>query len=105
MIELIFLFIFIISFGGILFILARKIPTLIELPENGSHGLSKGKYIIKAEDKIKDICSFFSMQKIMHKFLSWVKIMTLKIETKIDSHLHRIRKKVQSTAKNLKEKE
>ena len=104
MIELIILIIFICSLGGVLFILARKIPVLVELPQNGASRFSKHKIILKIEERFKDFYNLFKKQIILHKFLSWVKCQTLKIETKIDSLLHKIRKKAQQAEKDLKEK-
>lgn len=104
MAQLIAAIIFLGSMLGIMFILYRKVPVLVELPKNGSHGLFKGKFIIKIENKVKDIYALFSKQILLHKFLSWVKIMTLKTETKIDTLLHKIRKKAQQADKELKEK-
>ena len=104
MIEFIFSIIFIISLGGILFILARKIPALITLPQNGRTGIKKHRIILDAEEKIKEFLIYFEKQILLHKLLSWVKVMTLKIETKVDHLLHSIRKKAQEVDKNLKDK-
>ncbi len=99
MIQLIVIIIFLGSISGIVFILYRKTPSLAKLPKNGHHGLSKGKLILGIEDKIKDIYSLFKKQIILHKFLSWVKVMILKTEAKIDTLLHIIRKKAQQIDK------
>ena len=98
--ESIILAIFVCSFGGVLFILARKIPVLITLPQNGTTGIKKHHYILEAETKIKNVFSFFEKQIYLHKLLSWVKVMTLKIETRVDHSLHNIRKKAQKTKKD-----
>lgn len=97
--DSIVLIIFIISFGGVLFILARKIPMLSSLPQNGSTGFRKNKIIVNIEDRIKEVSVFFEKQIFLHKILSWIKIMVLRIETKIDVLLHKIRKKNQQTKK------
>ena len=104
MAQLIAIIIFLGSTLGIVFILYRKVPVLVELPKNGSHGLPKMKFISKIEDKTKDVYSLFSKQIILHKFLSWVKVMTMKVELKIDYLLHGIRKKAQQADKELKDK-
>ena len=101
-IEYIILALFVCSFGGAMFILARKIPVLNNLPQNGTTGLRKHHYILETENKIKDIFLAFEKQIFLQKFLSWVKIMTLRFETKIDNSLHVIRKKAQQTSKNKK---
>lgn len=103
-IESIILIIFVFSFGGALLILARKIPVLNSLPQNGITGIKKHRIILLAEEKIKDIILFFEKQILMHKILSWVKVMTLKIEVKTDHLLRNIRKKAQEVDKDLKEK-
>ncbi|MCX6719510.1 MAG: hypothetical protein NTV36_00120 [Candidatus Staskawiczbacteria bacterium] len=93
MLELIFFIIFILSLGGILLILARKIPVLNSLPQNGTTGIKKHHYILEAEQKLKDIFVFFEKQIYLHKLLSWIKVLTLKIETRVDKSLHKIRSK------------
>jgi len=104
MITTIVSIIFICSFGGILFILANKIPVLEKLPQNGESNLKKGKIALKTEEKIKNFYNLFKKQIILHKFLSWVKCLTLKIETRIDTLLQKIRKKAQQADKELKDK-
>ena len=103
-IESIVLIIFVLSLGGALFILARKIPVLNTLPQNGSIGIKKHRLISDVENKIKDISVSFKKQVFLHKLLSWVKVMTLKIETRIDVLLHKIRNKSQQIDKESKAK-
>lgn len=98
-IESIVLAIFVVSFGGILLILVRKMPVLNELPQNGSSGIKEHKIILGIENKIKEVLISFEKQIFFHKFLSWVKVMTLKIETRVDHLLHKIRKKAQEVEK------
>lgn len=93
--ELVTIIIFAVSILGIAFILFRKLPVLVALPQNGTTGIRKHRIILDVENKIKDILLFFKKQIFFHKFLSWVKIMTLKVETRVDHLLHRIRKKAQ----------
>ena len=90
-IELIILAILICSLGGTFYILVRKIPVLNELPINGGSGIKKHRIIIGAEDKVKNILVAFKKQIFLHKILSWTKVITLKIETRIDHLLHKIR--------------
>jgi fructose-specific phosphotransferase system component IIB len=104
MIELIFLIIFIISLGGIILISLRKMPVLVKLPQNGKIGIREHHVVSNIENRIKNIFVYFEKQIFLHKFLSWVKIMTLKTENKIDTHLHRIRKKAQKMDRELKDK-
>ena len=103
-IESIVLAIFVLSLGGALFILARKIPVLNTLPQNGSVGIKKHRIISDVENKIKELSVFFKKQIFLHKLLSWVKVMTLKIETRIDVLLHKIRNKSQQIDKESKDK-
>lgn len=103
-VESIILAIFVCSFGGVLIILIRKAPVLNTLPENGSTGFKKHHYISELEQKTKEIIISFEKQIFLHKFLSWVKVMTLKVETKIDSLLHKIRRKAQQIDKDIEEK-
>ena len=97
--ELIVLTIFILSLGGILYISYRKIPVLTTLPQNGNIDFRNLKIISKIENKIKNIFLIFEKQIWLHKFLSWVKCLILKIEVKIDHLLHNIRKKAQEKKK------
>ncbi|MEK7658981.1 MAG: hypothetical protein AAB352_03925 [Patescibacteria group bacterium] len=99
MFTLIATIIFLVSFLGIVFILYRKIPVLIELPRNGNMGLRNHQFILDIENKIKEIQTVFKKQIFLHKFLSWVKRLTIKAEVKIDHLLHGIRKKAQEVNK------
>ena len=103
-VEYIILALFVFSFGGAVFILARKIPVLNNLPQNGTTGLRKHYYILEVEQRIKNVFNFFEKQIYLHKILSWVKIITLKTEVKVDNLLHSIRKKAQQVDKNLEDK-
>ncbi len=104
MIQLIALIILIFSFGGILIILIRKMPVLVELPQNGKTGIRNHHVILNIENRIKKIFVLFEKQIFWHKFLSWVKVMTMKVETKIDHLLHKIRKKAQKIDNELKDR-
>ncbi len=105
MLELIASIIFILSVIVFAFVVVKKIPVLAGLPEDGSIGFKKPDLMIKVEEKIKDThFHIFEKQLWLHKLLSLVKIWTLKIETKIDTLLHRIRKKAQQLDKDVKDK-
>ena len=100
MVQLIVFIIFIISFGGLVFILYRKIPVLIELPQNGHHGIKKPELIKKIEKKLKEHhFNIFEKKAPLHKLLSKTKCWILKTETKIDHLLHGIRKNAQELDK------
>ncbi len=105
MVQLIASIIFLVSLLGILFILGRKIPELATLPQNGHHGFKKTKLVISLEKKIKETYfQLFEKQLLLHKLLSFVKVWTLRIETKIDHLLHGIRKKAQQLDKEVGKK-
>jgi hypothetical protein len=100
MVQLIAFIIFIVSLGGLVFILYKKIPILVELPQNGHHGFKKPEFILKIEEKVKEKhFHFFEKQMLLHKLLSFAKVWILKIETKIDHLLHGVRKKAQEVEK------
>jgi hypothetical protein len=99
LVESIIFVIFIISFCGAVFILAHKIPVLNSLPQNGTTGIKKHRIILETENKIKGFFQAIEKQIFLHKFLSWVKCMILKVEVKIDHLLHNIRKKAQKEKK------
>lgn len=96
MIQLIVSIIFLVSFLAIAFILAKKIPVLVELPQNGHHGFKKSEFILSIEKRLKELHrDIFKKKVYLHKFLSLVKILTLKVEAKVDKTLHGIRSKAQ----------
>lgn len=104
MVTLIIFIIFILSLGGVIFILVRKLPELNMLPQHGTAGIREHHIVQNIEGRIKTVFVFFEKQIFLHKLLSWVKVMTLKIETKIDKVLHKIRKKAQQIDKDNKAK-
>ena len=88
--------IFLISTTGIVFILVKKIPALVQLPQNGHHGFKKPEKIAKMQKKIKHFhFHFFEKQMLLQKLLSKFRIWILKAERFIDVRLHGIRKKAQ----------
>lgn len=96
MVQLIVFIIFIASLIGVFFIVLKKIPALVQLPQNGSSGFKKHEFILNIEKKIKDAYfHFFEKQMLLHKVLSKFRLLTLKAERKIDESLHIIRKKAQ----------
>ena len=103
-IESIILAVLVVSLAGTLLILTRKLPALSSLPQNGTTGIRQHHIILNIENKIKEISVFFEKQIFWHKLLSWVKIITLKLETRIDVLLHKIRKKAQQVEREKKDK-
>ena len=105
MVQLIAFIIFTVSILGIIFILFKKIPVLVNLPQNGSHGFEKNEFILKIEKKIKDAYfHLFSKQMLLYRILSKFRTWTLKIERKIGELLHGIRKKAQQLDKEVRKK-
>jgi hypothetical protein len=105
MIQLIAFIIFMVSFSGTLAIVARKVPVLVALPKNGHHGFKKHRALVKIEKRIKEAhFHLFEKQMWLHKLLSKTKVLILRIETKIDTLLHGIRKKAQELDKKKKRK-
>jgi len=102
MLELTIAIIFFVSLAGVLFVLYRKLPVLSSLPKNGTTGIKEHHYFLHVEKKVKDLFLFFEKQILLHKALSFVKIMVLKAETKIDHLLHKIRKNAQKIDKDKK---
>ena len=96
MLQLIVFIIFLLSVLGIAFILYKKIPVLVELPQNGHHGLNKPKFVLKIEKRVESYYLRFFKKKIpLHRLLSKIRVLVLKIETQIYNLLHGIRKKAQ----------
>ncbi|MDP3882855.1 MAG: hypothetical protein Q8Q48_02250 [Candidatus Staskawiczbacteria bacterium] len=101
-IESIIIAIFIGSFGGALIIIARKAPALSTMPKNGTTGIEKYKFFSDAESKTKEFFAIFTDGILLHKFLSWSKCRTIKMETWIDGMLHGLRKKAKENKLNKK---
>jgi len=80
-------------------------PVLATLPKNGHHGFKKHAFIVRIEKRAKELhFDFFHKQVWLHKLLSFIKVLTLKVETKIDHLLRALRKKAQELDKELKKK-
>ena len=91
MIELIVLIIFLLSLGGIIFIMYKKLPILLQMPET-QEGFQKEKFSKKFQERIKGFISFDKL--IVLRFLSKVRVYVLKIEKYIDSYLQRTRRNI-----------
>ncbi len=104
MAEFIAFIIFVVSSLGVVLMLYKKVPAVAQLPKQGSHGF-ESKLLAKVKNKIQHHhFHLFEKQMLLHRILSWVKVWTLKIETKIDHLLHGIRKKAQELDKKVKNK-
>ncbi|MDD5606831.1 MAG: hypothetical protein PHN37_03165 [Candidatus Pacebacteria bacterium] len=89
--QLIFLFLFIISGLGTMYFVWKKIPILAELPIRQRE---------RRKIKIKNYLPKISFEKTLHKTLSLARILILRVERKISHWLQNIR-----TAKRKKEKD
>lgn len=92
--ELIATIILFSSLIGIGVILFKKIPILNELPEIPAKFDLTVK-LLRIKEKIKNLKCFksFSFEIILQKILSKIRILTLKLESKIDRYLQKLRKK------------
>ena len=105
MIQLIVFIIFAVSVTVVFFILLKKVPVLVSLPKHGHHGFKKHEAIAAIEKKIKQLhFHFFKKQMLLHKLLSWLKVWTLKMETRVDGLLRGIRKKAQELDREMRKK-
>ncbi len=84
--QLFFFVIFIISLAGMLYFFWQKIPVLAELP-------LRQKIVKKNFLKDKNPLKNFSFEKILHRFLSFTRILILRAERKVCHWLQVLRKK------------
>jgi len=102
MVELIALIIFFGSFMGISAILYRKIPLLAELPETSEDFKLKRRFLLLKE-KIKNFKTKLpSFDIVLQKILSKIRILTLKLESKISNWLQKLREKSTKQKENEK---
>ena len=85
------------SFVGIGVIIIRKIPVLVELPvrESSFSESYKSKILreIKKKIKVNDKIKSFSVNILLQKILSKIRILTLKTDNKTSDWLIRLRQK------------
>ena len=62
------------------------------LSKNGKTGFKKYQFIINIENKAKEVLEYFDHISFIHKIVSLIKILVLRMEVKIDNLLHNIRK-------------
>lgn len=86
----------IVSILGILIILLRKIPILVDLPEVAEKS-QKGELGLKLKKKVGDV---LPKEIILQKTLSHFRILMLKIEKKTDNLLQKLRKKSKEKKEN-----
>jgi len=86
-----------LSLLGILFILIRKMPLLAQLPKNE---IVSEPFLARMKDRMKpaQLVKNFPIETILHKLLSKMRIISLKLENKSASWLTALR------ARSLKKK-
>ena len=93
MVDLISASVLVISFGGLLFLVARKIPVLCSVamaaPVEKKKFLEKIKIIAKDKNPIKNL----PVDLFLQKFLSKIRVQVLRIEHKIANLLSHLRQK------------
>lgn len=103
MVDLSAFAIFLGSFIGIIVILFRKIPFLAELPEQKIRRQLKFFNILKKGIGNNSFLKTISLETFLQKILSKIRVLTLKMESKIGFWLQRLREKSQK--KKIKEKD
>lgn len=93
MLELIALIILIFSLVGMGIILFRKIPLLLELPETLPSQFSWRNLLLKIKNST--ILKGFSIETLLQKILSKIRILTLKTDSKTSSLLQKLRERSQ----------
>lgn len=96
MIELIAGIVFLGSIFGMGFILVKKMPVLVSLPEV-SEGIVRENFILRLKGRIKNLpfIKSFSLELFLQKTLSKIRVLILKLENKIANLLQKLRKKSQ----------
>jgi hypothetical protein len=84
----------IISLLGLLLILFRKIPVLVELPEITADSYIK-KLMVNFKNRIKNLSIFktFSLEIFLQKIISKFRVLTLKTERKTYNWLQKLRER------------
>jgi len=92
--NLITLTIFILSLGGLIILVIRKIPILVELPEIAKEP-SERKFYLKIKDRIKNIPGLksFSRDILLQKILSKIRILSMRTENRSFKWLQILRAK------------
>lgn len=96
--SIIGLIILILSFLGVGFIIFRKIPVLVQAPEIQSEEPAEN-LIPNLLKKIKELRIFknFSAETFLQKFLARIRILALKIDSRIFNLLKKLREKTQKS--------
>lgn len=104
-VQLIALAIFLVSMVLIFLMVSKKIPMLLELPEQGHHGFTTPRVIADVQKKIRDKhFHFFQKKMLLHGILSRSRLLILKLEKQLDTVLSGIRKNAQELDKKTKKR-
>jgi len=95
MAELILTILLLVSLFGMAFILYRKIPVLINLPETSENLPRASEIIEKSREEIKKISGAGKLNRdlLLQKILSKIRVLTLKTENRTGVWLEKLRKK------------
>lgn len=94
-VESIALFILLLSLGVLAFILRKKLPVLLQLPEV-HEGIQKEGIVSRIKNRFKTLSPD---KNITLKTLSKVRVYVLKIEKQLDSLLQKTRKNIHTKSK------
>ena len=96
------LVLFLIGLSGMIIILRRKVPLLMELSPRGER-VEVRELVLKAVKRVagSERVKAFSPEKTLHKALSKTRILALKTENKTGSWLEQMRARSQEKKENL----
>ena len=100
--EIVAVFVMIFSFLGMVFITVRKIPVIIELPNNPNFipGVNlKERFTREAKDVIKK--KYFGIQILGQKLLSRIRILILKLDNRIFNWNLKLKEKSKKTKEDI----
>ena len=93
MLEIIFSIIFLIGFLGMLFIVLKNLSKLTKLPEKAYAPVSVKEIVSDLRESNAN--SRFSIESILEKLLSKVRVLILKSDDKTSNWLHSLKQKSQ----------
>ncbi|MDD2731724.1 MAG: hypothetical protein PHI53_00820 [Candidatus Pacebacteria bacterium] len=104
MLTLFFFIVFIASFIIMVFFIISRIPVLAELPFEEKENKER-LFLNNLKDRIKGNGWFknFSLEMILHRILSKIRILTLKVENKTGCYLIKLRQKTIEKKKSFQE--
>ena len=100
--ELISIIVLIVSFLGMAFLVTRKIPKIVELPDNPN--FIPGKELSdRLKKKTKDVIKkrHFNIQIFLQKTLSRIRILILKLDNKVAKLSQKLKQKTRETKESI----